>query len=70
MEPTMTARHTIRVWSHVKMVSLRGDVLPVPDGEPVLLSGVTDNLAHPVCAVKLDDGREMLVAREHLEVVT
>ena len=62
----MSTLSRVQVWSNRKMVTLRGELVPVP--EPVLLHGVADSIAHPVCAVKLDDGRELLIAREHLEV--
>lgn len=59
----------VQAWSHRKMVTLHGDPV-IHEGAAVLLVGVADNLAHPVCAVRLDDGREVLIRREHLEVVT
>ncbi len=64
----MSAIRPVQVWSNVKMVTLQGALVPVPDGDPVLLSGMADERG-PVAAVKLDDGRELLIAREHLEAV-
>lgn len=58
----------IRVLSTHKMVTLQGDVVR-HEGEPVLLCGVADERGEVAC-VKLDDGRELLIAREHLEVVS
>ncbi len=48
------------------MVTLQGVVVPVPDGDPVLLSGIADTVGS-IAAVKLDDGRQFLVARKDLE---
>lgn len=61
-------RPRVRVWSNVKMVTLQGAIVR-HDGEATLLEGVTDGLPGGVCAVKLDDGRELLIAREHLEAI-
>lgn len=52
------------------MVTLQGAPIPVPEGEPALLYGIVDNITHPVCAVKLDDGCEVLIAREYLQVLS
>lgn len=65
----MKARPRVQVWSDRKMVTLQGVLVPVPEGEPVLLFGVADERG-PIAAVKLDDGRELLIAREHLEVAS
>ncbi len=48
------------------MVTLQGALVPV-SGEAVLLSGVADGIEHGVAAVKLDDGRELLIASKDLE---
>ncbi len=63
----MTNRPRVQVWSDRKMVTLFGELVPVPDGGPVLLSGVTDGRPATVAAVKLDDGRELLIATRDLE---
>ncbi len=47
------------------MVTLQGALVPVPE-EPALLFGVSDSLGD-IAAVKLDDGREFLVARKDIE---
>ncbi len=59
----------VRVWSDVKMVTLQAQVVPHDGSPPVLLSGATDRLDGGVSVVRFDDGRELLVAREHLETV-
>ncbi len=56
----------VNVWSNVRMVTLQGALVPT-EGNPTLLEGGTDSLAHRICCVKLNDGREFLIAREHLE---
>jgi hypothetical protein len=61
-------RPRVQVWSDRKMVTLRGDVVPVPGGESLLLFGVADERGEVAC-VKLDDGRELLIRRDHLEVL-
>lgn len=65
----MTPHPRVQVWSNRKMVTLQGAVVPVPEGEPVLLSGVADVRGAGVAAVKLDDGRELLIATRDLEVL-
>jgi len=49
------------------MVTLRGELVPVPEGAPVLLSGVADGIRSTIAAVKLDDGCEVIIATEDLE---
>ncbi len=56
----------VQVWSDRKMVTLRGELVLPPDGGRVLLSGVADARAG-IAAVKLDDGRELLIATQDLE---
>ncbi len=63
----MTTRPRVQVWSDRKMVTLQAEVVPVPDGGPTLLAGVADGMRHTVAAVKLDDGRELLIATRDLE---
>ena len=63
----MTDRPRVQVWSNRRMVTLQGELVPVPEGGPVLLSGVADGMRHTIAYVKLDDGREMLIATKHLE---
>lgn len=65
----MNSPTRVRVWSTVKMVSLRGDIVS-HDGKSRFLYGITDSIANGVCAVKIDDGCEVLVACEHLEAET
>ncbi len=60
-------RPRVQVWSDRKMVTLQAEVVSVPEGPPVLLSGVADGVGHPVSAVRLDDGRELLIASRDLE---
>jgi hypothetical protein len=50
------------------MVTLQGAVVP-PQGDPVLLCGVADDVGmrSSVAAVRLDDGRELLIARRDIE---
>ncbi len=62
-----TTRPRVQVWSDRKMVTLQAEVVPVPEGEPVLLSGVADGLRSGMAAVRLDDGRELLIASRDLE---
>lgn len=58
-----------QVWSNSKMVTLHGAPV-VHEGEPRLLSGTADERCE-IAAVKLDgDGRELLIARRDLEVLT
>ncbi len=52
------------------MVTLQAAVVPVPEGDPVLLFGETDGRPGEVAVVRLDDGREVLIAVRDLEVVT
>ncbi len=59
----------VQVWSDRKMVTLRGAVVPAPPGEPALLQGVADGLIGGVTAVKLDDGRELLIGVADLEIL-
>ncbi len=59
-------RPRVQVWSNRKMVTLQGDVV-VPAGESDLLSGVSDGTSVGIAAVKLDDGRELLIATRDLE---
>lgn len=49
------------------MVTLQGEQISPPEGEPVLLSGAADGVIATVTAVKFDDGRELLVASRDLE---
>lgn len=65
----MSARPRVQVWSNRKMVTLQGEESPVPEGEPALLFGVADGMNATVAAVKLDDGRELLIATRDLEVL-
>ncbi len=59
-------RPRVQVWSDRKMVTLQGALVPVP-AEPTLLSGVADGMHAAVAAVKLDDGRELLIATRDLD---
>ena len=52
------------------MVTLRAELVPVPAGAPVLLFGVADGMHGGVAAVKLEDGRELLIASRDLTVET
>lgn len=60
-------RPRVSVSPAARLVTLHG--VPVPRGDAPLF-GVADHIEHEVCAVRLDDGREVLVARKDLEVVT
>ncbi len=64
---TMNKRPRVQVWSDRKMVTLQAVVVPPPEGEPVLLCGIADGMGSPVAAVRLDDGRELLIASRDLE---
>lgn len=66
----MSAPVRVQVWSDRKMVTLQAAVVPVPEGDPVLLFGETDGRPGEVAVVRLDDGREVLIAVRDLEVVT
>ncbi len=63
----MTTR--VQVWSNRKMVTLQAAVVPVPEGDPVLLYGETDGRPGEVTVVTLDDGRQLLIAVRDLEVI-
>ncbi len=62
-------RPRVQVWSDVKMVTLQGALVPVPQGDPVLLLGVADDVGmrSQVAAVRFDDGRELLISRKDLD---
>lgn len=63
----MNQQRRVKVMSNCKMVSLQGQ--PVRhEGEPVEMFGVS-SMPGPVHAVKFDDGRELLVAHEDIEVL-
>ncbi len=59
----------VSILSNCRMVLPKiGKVSPTPEGEPVLLHGTADAIGE-VAYVKLDDGREVLIRREHLTVL-
>jgi hypothetical protein len=62
-------RPRVQVWSDRKMVTLQAAVVPPPEGEPVLLLGVADDIGmrSQVACVRFDDGRELLISRRDIE---
>lgn len=62
-------RRRVKVRSDVKMVSLQGERIR-NDGEPVDLFGHTVIVGSGVQAVQMDDGRELLIAMQDMEVVS
>lgn len=65
----MSARPRVQVWSNRRMVTLQAVVVPPPEGEPVLLFGIADDVGmrSPVACVRFDDGRELLISRKDIE---
>jgi hypothetical protein len=64
---TAPARQRVSVQSDRKMVTLRGQIVPV-EVEPTTLYGWTVPVGGVLCVV-LDDGRELLVAAKDVSEV-
>lgn len=65
----MSTRQRVKVRSDVKMVSMHGERIR-NDGEPVDLFGHTVIVGSGVQAVQMEDGRELLIAMQDMEVVS
>ncbi len=65
----MSTGQRVQVWSNRKMVTLHAAVVPVLEGDPVLLFGEAHGQGE-VVVVRFDDGRELLVAVRALEAVS